>query len=56
MKVFCCQLDQHQPGSSSIKLVHTPLIENVSVTNSLAFAPDGKTMYFAGSPTTQSVA
>ena len=34
-------------------LMHEPVIEQISVTNSLSFAPDGKTMYFADSPTKQ---
>ena len=64
MKVSSCQIRRQQQQSSSsaansmdmIRLEHTPWIENISVANSLAFSPDGNTMYFADSPTAQIVA
>ncbi|CAB9499618.1 regucalcin (senescence marker protein-30) [Seminavis robusta] len=52
MKVFNC----HWKDDSHTTLVHEPIIDHVSVTNSLQFSPDGKTMYFADSPKQQIVA
>jgi len=46
MKVFSCRYDD-----DGNKLIHDPILENVRITNSLCFSPDGGTMYFCDSPT-----
>lgn len=46
MKVYSCHYDDE-----SNELVHEPILENVKITNSLCFSPDGGTMYFCDSPT-----
>jgi len=45
MKVFRC----HQDSDGG--LIHKAIIDNVEVTNSICWSPDGGTMYFADSPT-----
>jgi L-arabinonolactonase len=47
MKVFQCE------QSSDGTLVHRPIIENVSTTNSLCWSTDSSKLYFADSPTRQ---
>lgn len=47
MKVFQCE--QSQDGT----LIHRPIIENVSTTNSLSWNLDASKLYFADSPTLQ---
>ena len=46
MKVF--RVEQREG-----KLYHEPLVDEVEVTNSICWSPDGKTMYLADSPTKQ---
>jgi len=52
MKVFAC----HWKDETRTALMHEPVLTEISVTNSLSFAPNGKTLYFADSPTKQIVA
>ena len=56
MKVFSCHWNTRKDPTEGepTTLVHEPLLlDPVRVTNSLQFSPDGKTMYFADSPTQQ---
>lgn len=48
MKVFRVEVPENNEASG---LIHEPIIEEVQVTNSICFSPNGKTMYFADSPT-----
>ncbi|WP_349370740.1 SMP-30/gluconolactonase/LRE family protein [Salinarimonas sp.] len=44
----------HQPVSRVIRydgVVETPLVTGIAITNSIAFSPDGRTMFLADSPT-----
>ena len=50
MKVFRVQGSSLENNEVS-GLVHEPIIDQIRVTNSICWAPDGKTMYFADSPT-----
>ena len=69
MKVFSCQWKDNNDDNdadatskttktttNSKTLIHEPILDNIKVTNSLCFSPDGNTMYFADSPTKEIVA
>jgi L-arabinonolactonase len=45
VQVFSCRMESHG------KLAHEPILDNVKITNSLCFSPDGGTLYFSDSPT-----
>ncbi len=45
LKVYKCEYN-----AITKKLQHTPIVESIQITNSLCWAPDGKTMYLADSP------
>lgn len=47
VQVYSCRLKD----DSSTQLVHEPILDNVQITNSLCFSPDGSTMYFCDSLT-----
>lgn len=48
LKVYTCEYD-----ATTNELVHTPLVDEIRVTNSICWSRDGKTMYLSDSPTQQ---